>query len=131
MGKPAAKMGDQVVGTDVHVVLVPSPGGPVPTPMSLPFSGKIVGGCCATVLVGGRPAATAGSTAVNAPPHVPPSGSFSAPPTNRGTVLGGSPTVLIGGKPAARVGDRVMTCNDPAPLPNGVVQGGGTVLIGP
>jgi len=132
MGKPAAKLGDRVTGTDVHVVLVPSAGGPVPTPVSLPFSGTIVDGCCATVLVAGAPSAVVGSGAVNSPPHVPPApATFSVPPTNRGTVLTGSATVLIGGKPAARVGDQVLTCNDPAPAPSGVIQGAGTVLIGP
>lgn len=132
MGKPAARLGDQVTGTDVHIVMVPSPGGPVPTPVSLPFNGKIADGCVATVLVAGAPAATVGSGVVNVPPHIPPApATFASPPANRGTVLAGSPTVLIGGKPAARVGDQVTTCNDPAPLPNGVIQGSCTVLIGP
>lgn len=131
MGKPAAKMGDLVVGTDVHIVLVPSSGGPVPTPMSLPFAGRITDGCCATVLIAGQPAAVLGSVARNLPPHVAPSGRFATEPTNQGTVLGTAATVLIGGKPAARAGDRVMTCNDPAPLPTSVVQAVVTVLIGP
>ncbi|WP_410574421.1 PAAR domain-containing protein [Amycolatopsis sp. cmx-4-61] len=131
MAKPAAKMGDQVVATDTHIVMVPSPGGPVPTPIQLPFAGKITGQCSTNVLIAGKGAAVAGSTAVNVPPHVPPGGTFQKPPDNRGTVLGGSPTVLINGKPAARVGDKVTTCNDPAPLPKGVIVGGGTVLIGP
>jgi len=30
-GKPAAKQGDRIVGIDTHVLMVPSPGGPVPT----------------------------------------------------------------------------------------------------
>jgi uncharacterized Zn-binding protein involved in type VI secretion len=132
LGKAAAKLGDQVTGTDVHIVMVPSPGGPVPTPTSLPFSGKIAQGCSTSVLIAGKPAATAGSVAVNLPPHVPPApGTFSKPPDNRGTIIGGSPSVLIGGKPAARVGDRVLTCADPVPAPNGTIQGGGNVHIGP
>ena len=28
MGQPGAKMGDPVVGTDTHIVMIPSPGGP-------------------------------------------------------------------------------------------------------
>ncbi|WP_329056195.1 PAAR domain-containing protein [Amycolatopsis sp. NBC_01488] len=116
---------------DTHIVMVPSPGGPVPTPTPLPFSGKIVQGCCATVLIAGRPAATAGSVALNVPPHVPPApGTFSKPPDNRGTIIGGSQTVLIGGKPAARVGDKVLTCADPVPVPNGTIVGTSTVQIG-
>ena len=56
----------------------------------------------------GMPAATVGSTAENAPPHipVPPGTSFQKPPSNRGTIQAGSATVMINGKPAARSGDR-------------------------
>lgn len=132
MGAPAARLGDKVVGTDTHVVLVPSPGGPVPTPVPLPFTGQIVENCSTNVLIGGAPAATAGSVALNTPPHVPPApATFSAPPDNRGTITGGSPTVLVNGKPAARAGDKAITCNDPVPLPQGTVQASSSVLIGP
>jgi uncharacterized Zn-binding protein involved in type VI secretion len=132
MGRPAARLGDEVLGTDTHIVMVPSPGGPVPTPTPLPFSGKLAEQCSSTVLIAGCGAATVGSVALNTPPHVPPApGTFNNPPTNRGTVLAGSPTVLINGKQAARVGDKVMTCADPVPAANGVIQGECTVLIGP
>lgn len=131
MGQPAAKQGDLVVGTDVHVVLVPATGGPVPTPTSIPFTARITGGCCATVLIAGCPAAVLGATARNLPPHTAPNGRFAVQPADQGVVLAQGTTVLIGGKPAARAGDRVLTCNDPAPLPNGTVQATGTVLIGP
>ncbi|GAA3988921.1 PAAR domain-containing protein [Allokutzneria multivorans] len=130
VSKPVAKMGDRVAGTDIHVVLVPSSGGPVPTPMSLPFAGTITGGCCTTVLVGGQPIATVGSEATNVPPHVAPNGTFQNQPTNKGYVLLGSMTVLAGGKPVARMGDRVMTCNDPAPMPTGTIIAVGQVLAG-
>jgi uncharacterized Zn-binding protein involved in type VI secretion len=132
VGKPAAKLGDQVLGTDTHIVMVPSPGGPVPTPTPLPFSGKLAEQCSTTVLIAGCGAATIGSVALNTPPHVPPApGTFGSQPANRGTVVEGSTTVLINGKGAARVGDKVLTCADPVPAPNGVIQGGGTVQIGP
>ena len=131
MGQLAAKMGDSVTATDIHIVLVPSPGGPVPTPASLPFAGKIASGCCETVFIDGKPAAVAGSMAVNEPPHVPPDGTFQVPPTNQATIISGSETVLIGGLPAVRNGDTALTCNDPAPLPEGsVVVAAGTVLVG-
>jgi uncharacterized Zn-binding protein involved in type VI secretion len=130
MGQPAAKMGDSVTATDTHIVLVPSPGGPVPTPTPLPFAGKIASACSQTVLIGGRPAAVVGSVAVNEPPHIPPNGTFQVPPTNTGTIASGSETVLIEGKPAARNGDTALTCNDPAPLPEGTVVAAGNVLIG-
>lgn len=130
MSQPAAKLGDKVIATDTHIVLVPSASGAVPTPTQCPFTGVISNGCVATVLIGGQPAAVAGSVAVNLPPHVPTGGTFQTPPANQGQILLGSATVLIGGKPAARNGDKVLTCNDPAPLPIGTIIATGTVLIG-
>jgi uncharacterized Zn-binding protein involved in type VI secretion len=130
MGKPAAKLGDKVVGTDIHIVMMPSPAGPVPTPTPMPFSGTITDGCSTDVLIEGKPAAVVGSKAVNMPPHVPAGGPFQKPPNNMGTILTGSPTVLINGKPAARAGDTVNTCNDPAPAPTGTIVAIGQVLIG-
>jgi uncharacterized Zn-binding protein involved in type VI secretion len=124
-------MGDQVLATDVHIIMIPSPGGPVPTPLPHPFVGRILGGCAMNVLIGGKPAATLGSTATNLPPHIPQGGPFQVPPTNQGTITTGSVTVLIGGKPAARTGDTAITCNDPTPLPGGKVVGtAATVIIG-
>ena len=130
MGQPAAKMGDPVVGTDVHIIMVPTPGGPVPTPTPLPFNGTITSGCSPDVMIGGQPAAVVGSIAMNNPPHIPAGGPFQVPPTNQGTIMQGSATVLIDGKPAARLGDPVNTCNDPSPAPTSVVQASSMVLIG-
>lgn len=130
MGMPAAKLGDGVTGTCTHVVLVPSPTGPIATPTPFDFTGTITSACSQNVLVAGKPAAIAGSVAVNRPPHVPKSGSFQNPPTNQGKVLKGSTTVLVNGKPAARDGDTVLICNDPLPAPNGRITATGTVLIG-
>src|SRR4051812_45141752 len=121
MGKPAAKLGDQVVGTDIHIVLVPSSGGPVPTPRSLPFSGRIMTGCSTDVLIEGKPAAVHGSVALNLPPHVPTGGTFQKQPDNRGTVIAIGPLVLVNGKPLAKSGDKVLTCNDPTPAPNSTI----------
>jgi uncharacterized Zn-binding protein involved in type VI secretion len=123
-------MGDTITANDTHIVLVPSPGGPVPTPMPFPFSGKIMSGCVGTVLIGGLAAAVTGSQAMNEPPHLPQGGPFQIPPTNQATILMGSATVMIGGQPAARNGDKALTCNDPSPLPVGTVVAEGTVLVG-
>src|SRR6266511_3633368 len=112
---PAAKMGDKVVGTDIHIIMIPSPGGPVPTPLPHPFAGTITGGCSTDVYIDGQPAAVVGSTATNKPAHIPQGGGFHTPPTNSGTVAMGSTSVLINNKAAARVGDTVNTCNDPSP----------------
>jgi len=132
MGQPAAKQGDQVVGTDTHIVLVPSPGGPVPIPLPHLFTGILNGGLSSNVKVMGFPAATVGSTADNAPVHVPtpPGTAFQSPPANKGTVKLGSQTVMINGKAAARHGDVAETCNDPANLPAGTVIAAGTVRVG-
>jgi uncharacterized Zn-binding protein involved in type VI secretion len=130
MGMPAAKQGDQVVATDTHIVLIPSPGGPVPTPLPHPFTGMLDGALSSDVKIAGQPAAVVGSTATNTPAHVPQGGPFQSPPANRATVRTGSATVLINGKQAARNGDTATTCNDPADLPVGTVVAAGTVLIG-
>jgi uncharacterized Zn-binding protein involved in type VI secretion len=131
MGQPAAKQGDSVVAVDTHIVMVPSPGGPVPTPLPHPFSGTINGNLSSNVKIMGMAAATVDSTADNTPPHIPtpPGTSFQRPPANRGTIKMGSPTVKINGKAAARNGDTVETCNDPADLPVGTIVAVGTVLI--
>ncbi|MBN1643165.1 MAG: PAAR domain-containing protein [Anaerolineae bacterium] len=132
MGQPAAKQGDTVQAMDTHIVMVPTPGGPVPTPIpGHPFNGIIDGGLSTNVRVMGMPAATMGSTATNQPPHIPMGGpSFQIPPTNQATIIGGSATVRINGKPVARAGDQANTCNDPAPLPVGTVMATGTVMVG-
>ena len=132
MGKPAATANHSVVGVDTHIVMVPTPGGPVPTPLPHPFNGKLDGGLINTVKIGGQAAAVVGSTATNQPSHTPtpPGTSFQKPPTNQGTVFMGSPTVKIGGKAAARMGDPVKTCNDPADVPFGQIIAAGTVMIG-
>jgi uncharacterized Zn-binding protein involved in type VI secretion len=129
MGQPAAKQGDRVTAVDTHIVVTPQ-GAAAPLPH--PFAGLLSGGLSANVKIAGQPAATVGSTADNAPPHLPaaPGITFQRPPSNQGTVQAGSPTVMINGKPAARNGDKALTCNDPADLPAGTVIATGTVLIG-
>jgi uncharacterized Zn-binding protein involved in type VI secretion len=132
VGQPAAKQNDIVQAVDMHIVMIPTPGGPVPTPVpGHPFNGIIGGNLSTNVKIGGLPAATVGSTANNQPPHIPMGGpSFQIPPTNQATIIMGSATVLINSKPAARNGDMANTCNDPAPLPVGTVIAVGTVMIG-
>jgi uncharacterized Zn-binding protein involved in type VI secretion len=130
MGQPAAKQGDQITGVDTHIIMLPSPGGPVPTPIPHPFNGILDGSLSPDVTIMGMAAATIGSTATNTPPHIPQGGPFQVPPSNRGQVIMGSATVLINGKGAARSGDTANTCNDPADMPVGTVVAAGTVLIG-
>src|SRR5262249_10557144 len=98
MGQPVAKQGDTVVATDTHIILVPSPGGPVPTPIPHPFNGMLDSSLSTNVMVMGMPAATLGSIAHNLPPHIPIGGSFSKPPTNMAQIITGSPSVMVNGK---------------------------------
>jgi uncharacterized Zn-binding protein involved in type VI secretion len=130
MGQPAAKQGDNIMATDTHIIMIPSPGGPIPTPLPHPFTGLIDSSCSNDVKIMGMPAATIGSTATNTPPHIPQGGPFQKPPTNKATIIIGSPTVKINKKMAARNGDTAVTCNDPADLPIGKVVAVGTVMIG-
>ena len=132
MGQPAAKDGDQVVGTDVHIVLVPAGPALVPTPLPHPFVGQLNSGLAASVQIEGKAAAVIGSTAKHGSGHVPspPGTSFQKPPSNSGTVQTGSSTVLAEGKGLARNGDTVQTCNDPADAPVSSIVAAGTVLAG-
>jgi uncharacterized Zn-binding protein involved in type VI secretion len=134
MGQLAARQTDQVVGSDTHLVLVPSVTGSVPT--LLPghvFSGRIGSKTWSDVKIEGQPAATVDSVAQNVPPHlpVPPGTSFVKPPSNRGTVSSGSSSVKIHGKAAARLGDPVRTCNDPVDKDGAkITSGAKSVRIG-
>lgn len=137
MPQAAAKFEDCIVNAaDIHIVLVPNPGGAVPTPQPFPFNGKLTLKLSANVRINSRPAATVGSMASNVPPHVPASGSFQVPPSNLGRVIMGSMRVRINKKAAARHGDFCETCHDlpavgpQAPLPTVVVQGLPNVRMG-
>ena len=68
---PAAVQGSQVAGTDIHIVMVPTPGGPVPVPLPHVFSGAVNADTVATVKIGGQPAAVVGTRAANQPAHLP------------------------------------------------------------
>src|SRR5258708_5694131 len=132
MGQPAAKQGDRVVATDIHIVMVQAGPSQVPTPLPHPFIGTISGGPSSNAKIMGLAAPTDGNTANNAPPHIatPRGTAFQKQPSNKATIQIGSPTVMINGKPAARNGDTAMTCNDPADLPAGKLIAAGTVFIG-
>jgi len=130
MGQPAAKKGDTVTATDIHIVMIPAGPSPVPTPLPHPFAGIIDGGLSSDVNIMGMPAATVDSTATNTPPHIPQGGPFQKPPADKATIKMGSATVKINGKKAARNGDMAETCNDPSDLPAGTVVAVGTVSIG-
>jgi uncharacterized Zn-binding protein involved in type VI secretion len=123
-------MNDTVTGIDIHIVLVPSISGAVPTPTPHPFTGRLTGGLSSDVLIGGQGAATQGSIAQANSPHIPIGGpSFAKPPSNQGRVMMGSPMVLVNGKPLARMGDQVATCNDPMDAPTSAITTGAMDVI--
>ncbi len=63
-------MGDKITGQcPNHLMPNPATGAPQPSP-PLPFSAPLTMGTVATVLIGGKPAAVAGSSGLNVPPHV-------------------------------------------------------------
>ena len=130
MTKPLAKEGDEVVAIDTHIVMIPSPGGPVPTPLPSPFRGPLSIKLSSTVFADEKAAATVGSQAQCNPPHIPSGGPFQTPPSNLATVEMGSNTVFIDEKAAVRIGDMAKTCNDPADLMVGKVIAQGTVFAG-
>lgn len=130
MGNPAAKEGDKVVGVDTHIVMLPSPGGPVPTPTPMPFNGVLCAKLALTVFVDNAAVAVEGSTAQNMPLHLPAGGPFQRPPKNEATVCEASSTVVVDGKGVARNGDYARTCNDPDDAPNGAIIANGTVFVG-
>lgn len=123
MGKPIAKQNDTVMGLDTHVILIPSPGGPVPTPLPHPFQGPLQDKLSTTLFVDNLPVALVGSVANNLPPHIPMGGPFQSPPANKATISQGSPTVFADNKAVARLGDPATCCNDP------VDQDTGNILI--
>lgn len=99
MGQPAACVGD------MHACPLATPGTP-PVPH---VGGPILPPGCPTVMIGGKPAATAtGMATCVGPPD---------------TIAKGSGTVLIGSMPAARMGD---TCAHGGAITLGCT----TVLIG-
>ena len=61
MGQPAAKQGDQITATDMHVIQPPGSTSPVLVPH--PFLGIIDGSLSSDVKIMGMPAATVTSTA--------------------------------------------------------------------
>lgn len=127
---PAAKKGDQIIASDIHVVNIPSPSGTVPTPIPYPFAGIVDGNPSQDVKIMDKPAATVDSTASNKPPHILQGGPFQKNPANKATIKMGISTVKINGKMAARTGDTAMICNDPSDMPVGTVIAIGTVFIG-
>ena len=135
MGEPGAKKMDQIVSVtpgDVHIIMIPSPGGPVPTPIPHPCTSIIKDKVAEKVKVMGQPGAVKGSISTHTPPHIPMGpGPFQKPPANKGEIVTASSNVFYEGKEAAMLGDTGKMCADPSDAPVGKVIGtAATVLIG-
>ena len=135
MGKPGAKKGDQIVSVtpgDVHIIMIPSPGGPVPTPIPHPCASMIKDKVAGKVKVMGQPGAVKGSISKHTPPHIPMGpGPFQKPPANKGEIVTASSNVFYEGKEAAMLGDTAKMCTDPSDTPVGKVIGtAAMVLVG-
>ncbi len=136
MSKPGAKKLDQIVSVtpgDIHIIMIPSPAGPVPTPIPHPCASMIKDKVAKKVKVMGQPGATLDSVSKHTPPHIPMGpGPFQKPPANKGEIaMTGSNGVLYQGKSAAALGDMAMMCADPSDMPVGKVIGtAATVLVG-
>ncbi len=147
----AAKFGDPVAGIDCHMVMVPSPAGPVPTPLPHPFIGVVfdplgaaIGAAMDAIFGGGGPVIVnlmpTGNTGTEVKniPHIPtPPGVApapnDAPPGNEGTLITGSKTVDFAGSSQSRTLSVVMSCGFPINAPTsvcGAVPAGAPVLIG-
>lgn len=120
---PAAKHFDIIMGVDVHIVMVPTPAGPVPTPLPNPFIGMVydlmdyIPIMGATVMVNGMMRAQAGTEVKNVPCHLPIPGPFQKPPANEGEMFMGSMTVLADGEPFSFMACPVLTCQDIGMMP--------------
>lgn len=114
----AAKHFDPILGIDVHIILIPTPAGPVPTPLPNPYVGMamdpfdyapLIGG---TVYVNGMMRAQAGTGGVATVPHIPMGGPFGPPPpTNESEVFMGSMTVASDGDAQSYFGLPVLSCS--------------------
>jgi uncharacterized Zn-binding protein involved in type VI secretion len=95
----------------------------------MPFSAPLLQGLATKVLIAGKPAAVAGSSGINTPPHVGlhVSDPFLVPMAQKGTVAVWSTTVLIEGKPAAKTGSQSIIDFG---LPGNLIGTAATVLIG-
>ncbi len=121
---PAAKHLDPVMGVDTHIIMIPTPAGPVPTPLPHPYVGILLDPMDyipmlgTAIRVNGVPRAVAGTAGQALPPHIPMGGPFLKPPSNESEMFMGSATVNADGDPMSFAGLPVLSCQDigmPAP----------------
>jgi uncharacterized Zn-binding protein involved in type VI secretion len=89
--------------------MIPSASGTAPAG-PLPFAAPLTDGLESSVTIGGKAVAVLGASGLNTPPHVGLADAFTAPNTQKGLVLSGSPTVTAGGKPIATSSSQCSMC---------------------
>jgi hypothetical protein len=112
-------------------MLVPTPAGPVPTPLPHPFTGLVLDPMGAAtnaamgggvVLVNGLFVTNCGTAVMNIPPHLPVPGPFAkGKPENDAELWFGALNVSMGGSLAVRLGEIALSCSDPVRMPTSVV----------
>jgi uncharacterized Zn-binding protein involved in type VI secretion len=107
MAQPLVQ-GDKITG-QCPGHMIPSASGTAPAG-PLPFSAPLTDGCEATVTIGGKAVAVMGASGLNTPPHPGLADAFTAPNTQKGLVMSGSPTVTAGGKAIATTSSQVTMC---------------------
>jgi RHS repeat-associated protein len=114
----AAKHMDPLVGVDIHIIMIPSPVGPIPTPLPHPHVGMLfdpmdyVPMLGASVWINGLPRGVAGSNGQALPVHIPMGGPFMKPPSNESEIFMGSATVVVDGDPQSFLAMPVLSCQD-------------------
>lgn len=118
---PASRHLLPVIGVDIHIVLIPTPGGPVPTPIPHPYIGLVfdpmdyIPKIGATVNVNFIPRGNAGTGGMlGSKVHIPMGGPFAMAPTigHDSNNFFGSNRVTAEGSYFSAGGFMVMTCND-------------------
>ncbi len=110
---PAARIGDMIKQDAPHCHAAIHPAAPVPTPVPHPALPLAIVTGCATVLIGGSPAARVTDTSL--PCMLP-----SCVPAGPGMIAMGSTTVLIGSMPAGRANDMTAHASCVAIIPGPV-----------
>lgn len=129
-GKQIAKQDDKVIGLDIHILMVPSPSGAVPTPFPHPFIGALKEDLSESVKIGSNKVAIKNSVAKHTAGHTPMGpGTFQKNPENKGKVTNGTEkSVKATGKEVAVLGSQVTTCNDTGLQNNSMVVAVGMSL---
>ena len=134
-GKQIAKADDQVVGIDMHTVMVPAGTSQVPTPLPHPYLGKLKDKLSTDVEINGKKAAVKGSKAkFDSPGHfpTPPGTSFQNKPNNEAEITNGcADKVTINGKAAATLGSNATSCDDTGAQNQSTVVAAGAAVVLP